>query len=49
MRAFFLLLFFLTSALCHAQWKTSVGINIPPIIAKSAEISSELSRHPAYS
>ena len=45
----FLSLFFLSSSLCHAQWKTSVGINIPPIIAKSAEISSEFSRHPAYS
>lgn len=45
----FLSLFFLSSALCHAQWKTSVGINIPPIVARSAEISSEFSRHPAYS
>jgi hypothetical protein len=49
MRLFFLLLFFLASASCHAQWETSVGINIPPTIAKSAEISSEFSRHSAYS
>ena len=49
MRLFFLSLFLLASASCHAQWKTSVGINIPPIIAKSAEISSEFNRHPAYS
>jgi hypothetical protein len=39
----------LAYASCHAQWKTSVGINLPPIIAKSAEISSEFSRHPGYS
>lgn len=49
MRLFFLSLFFLAFASCHAQWKTSIGINIPPIIAKSAEISSEFSRHPGYS
>lgn len=49
MRLLFLSMFFLTSATCHAQWKTSLGINIPPIIAKSAEISSEFRRHPGYS
>lgn len=49
MRLLFLSVFFLTSATCHAQWKTSVGINIPPIIAKSAEISSEFRHHPGYS
>ncbi|GGN06149.1 hypothetical protein GCM10010967_46660 [Dyadobacter beijingensis] len=35
--------------MARAQWKTSLGVNIPPVIAKSVEISSELSRHPAYS
>ena len=49
MRLLFLSVFFLTSATCHAQWKTSVGVNIPPIIAKSAEISSEFRRNPGYS
>lgn len=49
MRVYFLSLFFFTSLISHAQWKTSVGINIPPIIAKSAEINSEFSRHPGYS
>lgn len=49
MKLFSLSLFFLASASCHAQWKTSVGINLLPIIAKSAEISSEFSRHPGYS
>lgn len=49
MRPFSFSLFFLTSAISHAQWKTSVGIDIPPIIAKSAEITSEFRHHPGYS
>ncbi|TLU96356.1 hypothetical protein [Dyadobacter sediminis] len=49
MKLFFLSMFLLTSAISHAQWKTSVGINIPPFIARSAEISSEFRRHSGYS
>ncbi|KAA6438478.1 hypothetical protein FEM33_17480 [Dyadobacter flavalbus] len=49
MRLFFLSLFFLIPAISQAQWKTSAGINIPPVIARSAEISSEFRRHPGYS
>ena len=49
MRLIFFSIFFLTTIMARAQWKTSLGVNIPPIIAKSIEISSELSRHPGYS
>lgn len=49
MRLLFTSLFFLTTSMALAQWKANVGINIPPIIAKSAEISSEFSHHPGYS
>ncbi|QRR00052.1 hypothetical protein [Dyadobacter sandarakinus] len=45
----FLFLLFLSSVSCHAQWKASAGINLPPLIARSVEVSSELSRHPGYS
>ncbi|SEJ75971.1 hypothetical protein SAMN05216327_118159 [Dyadobacter sp. SG02] len=49
MRLIFFTIFFLTTIVARAQWKTSLGINIPPVIAKSIEISSELSRHSGYS
>lgn len=49
MRLIFFSIFFLTTIMARGQWKTSLGVNIPPIIAKSAEISSEFSRHPGYS
>lgn len=49
MRFILLSVFFLTTVMAHAQWKASLGLNIPPVLAKSIELSSEFSRHPGYS
>lgn len=41
--------FFLTTIIAQAQWKANLGLNMPPILAKSFELTSEFSRHPGYS
>lgn len=46
----FLLLpcFFLFSIGAQAQWKRQIGLNLVPMAAKTIEVTTELSHHPAY-
>jgi hypothetical protein len=46
---FFFLVTLITPIITHAQWKSDIGVNVVPLIAKSLEINSEFRKYPAYS
>lgn len=49
MKGICLFLFLLSLNLAYAQKEIQVGVNIPPIIAKTLEVTSTFTTHPGYS